>query len=243
MSELARCDLHCHYLPGVDDGVRTLEEGVALCRGLKGLGYSTVVATPHIRPGMFDNHKPQLEAAFAQLCAATRAEPGLPALGLAAEHFCDDTLFALFERGAALPYPGGHAALIEFASDRMPLRISEQFFRMQVRGVRPVIAHPERYTPVWKDAEVLRALVERGAVALLDLMALIGKYGRRPQRCAEDLLDQDLYFAACSDSHKPEDLPSVERGIARLVELVGAEQAELLLADRPRQILEGTVQD
>jgi protein-tyrosine phosphatase len=90
---------------------------------------------------------------------------------------------------------------------------------------------------------VLRALVERGAVALLDLMALIGKYGRRPQRCAEDLLDQELYFAACSDSHKPDDLPSVARAIARLVELVGADYAELLLADQPRQILQGTVQD
>jgi protein-tyrosine phosphatase len=243
VSELARCDLHCHYLPGVDDGVRTLQDGVALCRGLKQLGYRKVVATPHIRPGMFDNHKPQLEAAFAQLCAATRDEPELPELGLAAEHFCDDTFFGLLERGAALPYPGGHAALIEFATDRLPLRISEQFFRMQVRGVRPVIAHPERYTPVWKDDEVLRALVERGALALLDVMALIGKYGRRPQRCAEDLLDQDLYFAACSDSHKPEDLPGVERGIARLIELVGPEHAELLLADHPQQILEGTVQD
>jgi protein-tyrosine phosphatase len=243
VSQLARCDLHCHYLPGVDDGVRTLQDGVALCRGLKQLGYAKVVATPHIRPGMFDNHKPQLEAAFAELCAATCDEPELPELGLAAEHFCDDSFFGLLERGAALPYPGGHAALVEFAADRLPLRISEQFFRMQVRGVRPVIAHPERYSPVWKDDEVLRALVERGAVALLDLMALIGKYGRRPQRCAEDLLDQDLYFAACSDSHKPDDLPNVERGIARLIELVGADYAEQLLADRPRQILEGTVQD
>jgi protein-tyrosine phosphatase len=243
VSPLARCDLHCHYLPGVDDGVRTLEDGIALCRGLKQLGYSTVVATPHIRPGMFDNHKPQLEAAFAEFSAAVRDQPGLPERGLAAEHFCDDVFFGLLERGAALPYPGGHAALVEFAPERFPLRIAEQFFRMQVRGVRPVIAHPERYTPVWKEPEVLRELVERGALALLDLMALVGKYGRKPQRCAEDLLDQELYFAACSDSHKPEDLPSVERGIARLIELVGAEYAELLLADRPRQILEGTVQD
>lgn len=243
MTALERCDLHCHFLPGVDDGVRSLQDAIALCRGLKQLGYSTVVATPHIRQGMFDNHKPQLEAAFAQLRAATQAEPELPELGLAAEHFCDDTFFGLLERGAALPYPGGHAALVELATDRLPLRISEQFFRMQVRGIRPVIAHPERCMPVWRDDEALRVLVERGAVALLDLMSLIGKYGRRPQRCAEELLEQDLYFAACSDSHKPDDLTSVERGIERLIELVGPAYAELLLSERPRQILDGTVQD
>lgn len=243
MSELARCDLHCHYLPGVDDGVRTAQEGVELIRGLKQLGYSTVVATPHIRPGMFDNHKPQLEALFGAFNALSRDQDGLPERGLAAEHFCDDLFFGLLERGAALPYPGGHAALIEFPTDRMPLRIAEQFFRMQVRGVRPVIAHPERYTPVWKDLDALSGLLDRGALALLDVMALVGKYGKRPQRCAEDLLEEDLYFAACSDSHKPEDLSTVERGIARLVELIGAEDAELLLSERPRQILEGTVQD
>lgn len=238
-----RCDLHCHYLPGVDDGVRTLEEGIALCRGLAELGFSTVVATPHIRQGMFDNDRPQLEAAFREFVAASRELAGLPERGLAAEHFCDDVFFALLARDAALPYPGGHAALVEFATERMPLRLSEQFFRMQVRGVRPVIAHPERYMPVWKDSENLRVLVERGALGLLDVMALVGKYGRRPQRCAEELLDEDLYFAACSDSHKPDDLDNVARGIARLVELVGAEHAELMLADRPRQILAGTVQD
>ena len=66
-------------------------------------------------------------------------------------------------RGEALPYPGGHALLLEFPPERMPLGLVEQFFRMQVRGLRPVIAPPERYSPIWKSSEVLRELVERGA--------------------------------------------------------------------------------
>lgn len=243
MSTLARCDLHCHYLPGVDDGVRTLDQGLELCRGLASLGFSTVVATPHMRPGMFDNQKPQLEAVFAELDAAFALTGDLPERGLSAEHFCDDIFFARLERGHALPYPGGHAALIEFATDRLPLRLHEQLFRMQVRGVRPVIAHPERYAPVWKNSEALAELVDRGALGLLDVMSLVGKYGRRPQRAAEDLLEEDLYFAACTDSHKPEDLSHVARGIERLVELVGADYAEQLLGARPRQILAGAIVD
>ena len=81
----SRCDLHCHYLPGVDDGVRTLEESFALCRGLRELGFSTVVATPHMRPGMFDNERPQLEAAFAAFVSASQEQAGLPERELAAE--------------------------------------------------------------------------------------------------------------------------------------------------------------
>jgi len=242
MSAQQRCDLHCHYLPEVDDGARSLEDGQALCRGLGALGYTTVVATPHMRPGMFDNQKTGLITAFGRFVAATTGTSG-PELALAAEHFCDDEFFARLEQGRALPYPGGHAALIEFGPERFPLRIAERFFRMQVRGVRPVIAHPERYVPIWTDSASLRDLVERGAVALLDVMALVGEYGQKPQRAAEQLLDDELYYAACTDSHRAADLESVERGIARLSSLVGEEAAELLLADHPRQILAGTVQD
>ena len=243
MSGGARCDLHCHYLPGIDDGVCSVDEGLALCRGLSALGFGTVVATPHMRPGMFDNDKQQLTAAYVGFTERARNEPGLPELGLAAEHFYDDVVLSRIGRGEALPYPGGHALLLEFPPERLPLGLVEQFFRMQVRGLRPVIAHPERYSPIWKSSEALRELVERGALALLDVMALGGKYGRKPQRIAEQLLDDELYFAACTDSHKPDDLGLVERSIERLTSLVGEELADTLLAEHPRQILAGTVQD
>jgi len=111
-------DLHCHYLPGVDDGVRSFEEGVALCRALKQIGYASVTATPHIRSAMFANEKHDLERRFAEFSAACRSEPDLPELLLGAEHFCDDVFWSLFERDAILPYSGGKAALIELPQNR-----------------------------------------------------------------------------------------------------------------------------
>jgi protein-tyrosine phosphatase len=237
------CDLHCHYVPAVDDGVRTPDEGRRLCQALAELGYRTVIATPHIRSGMFENDQAGLRGAFEAFTAATSGESKMPELGLAAEHFCDEHFFQLLEHGAALPYPGGHAALVEFPPERIPLRVEERFFRMIVRGVRPVLAHPERYAQVWQSLEPMERLVDRGVLLLLDLMSLTGKYGRRPQRAAEALLDADLYYAACSDSHRPDDVATVERSIERLVELVGQADALLLLSERPRSILAGTVQD
>ena len=237
------CDLHCHYVPGVDDGVRTTEAGIALCKGLKALGYERVIATPHIRSGMFDNRKSGLTQAYADFQRNAGAAYDMPELGLAAEHFCDDVFFELLERGEALPYPGGHAALVEFPPDRLPLNLSERFFRMNLRGLRPVIAHPERYTPVFRDSSAIEDLVDRGALALLDTMSLTGKYGRKPQQTAERMLEEGLYYAACSDTHKPEDLPALERGIERLVELLGSDDARMLLGDNPKLILAGTVPD
>jgi protein-tyrosine phosphatase len=243
MSLSGLCDLHCHYVPAVDDGVKSAREGRELCAGLRSLGFSTVIATPHIRPGMFDNRRPQLMAAYDAFVAESADDASLPETGLAAEHFCDDTFFELLERGDALPYPGGHAALIEFSTERLPLGLASQLFRMQVRGVRPVIAHPERYKPIWRSSQELQDLIDRGGLALLDLMALVGKYGRQPRKAAEQLLDAGLYYAACSDSHKPGDLEQVAEGLARLVELVGEAEAQRLLSEHPRAILSGEVQD
>ena len=231
-------DLHCHWVASIDDGARTTEEGLAMLRGLAAAGFDTVAATPHMRPGMFDNDKASLQAAFAAMQAAVAADPKLPAVVLSSEHFFDDVVFARLVRGEGLPYPG-KAALVEFGSNRFPLRVEHRFFDLRRAGIVPVLAHPERYEPVWQDDECLSPLLDAGAHLLLDVCALVGKYGRAPQRAAERLLEEEAYEAACSDAHKPSDVEIVVRAIDRLEALVGASECARLLGDAPRAILFG----
>lgn len=234
-------DLHSHYIPGVDDGVRTVEESVRLCVGLARIGYELVIATPHIRTAMFDNRKAGLTAAFDTLVTTITGTPQLPELGLACEHFCDDVFFDLFEVGQALPFPGGHAALIELPPDQFPLNLAQRLFKMNVRGVRPVLAHPERYTPLFSSTAPLQGLLDIGVLPQLDVMALTGKYGRAPKKAAERMLKEDVYFLACSDAHRPADVEIVEDAIKLLKKLVGQERAGELLSENPRRILEGAL--
>lgn len=236
-------DLHCHYLPAIDDGVRTLDEGVALLRGLGDLGFAQVVATPHMRTAMFDNDRSGIEAAFARFVAAVEHEPGLPALGVGSEHFFDDVFWGRFSEREIVPYPGRHAALVEFPSRAFPTTVARRFFEMNVRGVRPVLAHPERYDPLFRRTDPLDPLLDAGALPLLDLMSLAGKYGRKPKKAAERMLEEGVYYAAASDSHRPDHVSFVAEGIARLRALVGDSEAEMLLAEHPRRILDGTVVD
>ena len=233
-------DLHCHYLPGIDDGVRTADEGLRVLGGLFDLGWSQVIATPHIRTAMFDNRAPGLRRAFDELAAIAAGAARMPALGLSAEHFCDDVFWDLFVRGEALPYPGGRAALIEFHYEAWPRNVERRLFEMMVRGVRPVIAHPERYAALFRETEPLDPLLDVGALTLLDLMSLVGRYGERPRRAAERMLEEGAYDAACTDAHRPDDVAIVARSVERLRELVGGEEAELLLGTHPRAILAGT---
>jgi protein-tyrosine phosphatase len=253
-------DLHCHWVAGIDDGVRTPAAGIALLRGLRSVGFSVVVATPHMRPGMFDNDQSSLSGAFAAMeapLAQARAEGALPEVHLSSEHFLDDVVFERIRRGEGLAYPsfavelppqaasgwaGARRAakrgvLVEFAYERFPMHAHNRFFDLHRAGFAPVLAHPERYAPVWKNAACLNPIIEAGAYLLLDLCSLVGKYGRAAQRASEKLLESGAYAAACSDAHKPEDVEVVAQAIERLAELAGDEGVTELLSAGPRRIL------
>jgi protein-tyrosine phosphatase len=244
-------DLHCHWVSAIDDGARTTDESLAMLRGLHQAGFDAVVATPHMRPGMFDNDRSRIESAFAAMQPILSAAGKLPSVHLASEHFFDDVVYGRLLAGESVPYPRlsgpvAHATadakrpvLIEFGPTSFPLRLQHRLFDLRRAGLVAVIAHPERYEPVWRDDGCLDPLLDAGAHLLLDVCALVGKYGRAPQRAAEKLLEEDAYEAACSDAHKPRDVDVVVQAIERLEALVGAPEANRLLGDGPRGILQG----
>lgn len=251
-------DLHCHWIAGIDDGVKTPEESVELLLGLRAAGFDRVVATPHMRPGMFDNDRAALERAFASMhphLIARREE--LPRVHLSSEHFLDDVVFDRLMKGCGLPYPDlgteglperGDATLapgarrlrgvlVELNPRGFPPQLQRRFFDLGRAGLRPVLAHPERYEPVWKDDRCLDPLLDAGACLLLDVCALVGKYGRASRRAAEKLLDDEAYEAACSDAHRPSDAAVVADAIGALDKRVGAAETARLLRCGPRGIL------
>ena len=236
-------DLHCHWVAEIDDGARTSAESVDMLRALGDVGFAEVIATPHMRNGMFDNTREDLERAYASSLREVERHDDLPRVGLSSEHHLDDVVFGELIAGRGLPYPGERAALIEFPNERFPLNHAQRLFELRCKRIRPVLAHPERYRPVWESIEVLDPLLDGGTVLLLDVAALVGKYGRTTKKCAQELLEAGYYYAACSDAHRPADAKHVEKGIARLYKLLDEEDADFMLIDGPRSILAGEVED
>ncbi|MBX3225412.1 MAG: protein tyrosine phosphatase [Labilithrix sp.] len=253
-------DLHCHWIAGIDDGVRTPDEGVDLLGRLRAAGFDLVVATPHMRPGMFDNDRKALELAFAAMCPRLVGRDDLPDVHLSSEHFLDDVVFGRLVKGQGLPYPDLGAAadpsgaspdvapahgaarrtrgvLVELSPQGFPPNLQRRFFDLGRAGLRPVLAHPERYQPVWKDDACLDPLLDAGACLLLDVCALVGKYGRASRKAAEKLLEEEAYEAACSDAHRPADADVVIEAIEALEKRVGAAETTRLLRGGPRGIL------
>src|SRR6185369_17132729 len=171
-------------------------------------GFDLVVATPHMRPGMFENDKRALENAFAAMCPVLTRGSDLPDVHLSSEHFLDDVVFTRLMKGLGLPYPDlagapspnprvqrtrddlpkvGQPArrrgvLVELNPQGFPPYLQHRFFDLGRAGLRPVLAHPERYQPVWKDDSCLDPLLDAGACLLLDVCALVGKYGRASRK-------------------------------------------------------------
>lgn len=232
-------DLHCHWVAGIDDGAPTPSDGVAMLQALRTAGFERVIATPHMRNGMFDNDRAALLEAFERMRPSLEAASGLPEVALSSEHYFDDVVYRRLLAGEGVPYPGDRAVLLEFYGVDFPPVVVDCLFDLRRRRLLPVIAHPERYRYLWGKPEALERLVDGGVAALLDVAALVGKYGREPQRAAEALLERGLYHAACSDAHRPADVADVARGIERLKTLYGQEEVDFLLREGPKLILEG----
>ncbi|HKY37445.1 MAG TPA: CpsB/CapC family capsule biosynthesis tyrosine phosphatase [Polyangiaceae bacterium] len=233
-------DLHCHFLPGIDDGAPTAADGIAMLEGLGQLGFERVMATPHMRPGMFDNEKLGLSEAFERFLPLLEGRR-VPDVELSSEHYFDELVYNRLLSGEALPYPGGRAALLEFYEIDFPPVIEQRLFDLRRRRILPVIAHPERYRKFWDQPEALERLVDQGVATLLDSMALTGKYGRRPQRAAEELLERELYQAACSDLHRAEDLDTLSKSLELIQHRYGREEIDFLFNEGPVALLAGSL--
>jgi protein-tyrosine phosphatase len=231
-------DLHAHYLPALDDGATDRKMSLQMVRGIAALGFSDLYATPHQRAGMFMPTREAIDAAFAAVKDDAR-EAGIGAtLGLGAENFWDTVLHQRLRERTVPSYGGGAAFLFEVNTQMMPAGIENELFQLRVEGHLPVMAHPERYTPVQRDLALAERL-SRHAALMIDLGALDGAHGKQEMKTARKLVLEGLAVAAASDTHRPEDQTRVASGMAWIRKQLGERALTVMLEENPRRMLGG----
>jgi tyrosine-protein phosphatase YwqE len=198
-------DLHSHMLPGIDDGARDLDEALAMARAYVADGVRSVVATPHIYPGVFDNQPAQIEQACQRLQLAL-ADHGIPLeLQWAAEVRASGELLDMLAQGQLcfLGHDGPwRHLLLELPDGQIPLGTDRLIDLLAAHHVRPVIAHPERNKAVMADPRKLAPLVARGCLLQVTAGSLLGEFGSKAEATSVDLLDLGWVSAVASDAHR-----------------------------------------
>lgn len=190
-------DLHTHLLPGVDDGVRQLEESVACLAYMKELGVRTIFLTPHIMDEYAGNTRESLTQAFHAL--QTVCPEGID-LRLAGEYMLDSGFLQRIKDGL-LPLDGKQV-LVETSYLSAHPNYQQMLYELSLEGYRPVIAHPERY--LYMEREEFFLLKEKGYCFQLNLFSLAGIYGEPVYRQGLWLLKEGLYDYIGSDIHQLE---------------------------------------
>lgn len=231
-------DLHSHILFGLDDGSPDLASSLMMLRGLASLGFETVCATPHQKAGQFLPSADEIASTHEALVTAADAEGIALTMPLAAENMWDQVFFERLTAGEIPSYDDGPAFLVEFQLAVLPTGLMERLFELRMKERLPVIAHPERYQPLWKDADRLDKLRNEAAL-VVDLGAVAGYHGRKEMKAARRMVTSGIAHAAASDAHSPSDVRVAAEGIAWIRKKAGADAVTRLLDTNPRKILAG----
>jgi protein-tyrosine phosphatase len=229
-------DLHSHILPGLDDGARTMEEAVEIARAALGDGIEAIAATPHVRDD-YPTEAATMERRVGELQAAL-AEAQVPLRLLTGGEVAIDRLVRLEREDLKRFGLGGNPnfLLVEFPYYGWPLDLADQLFRLQLVGITPVLAHPERNADVQADPERLERIVESGTLVQLTAASLDGRLGRSPRETGLRLVSLRLAHLIASDAHHP-GIRTV--GMAAAAEAVGGEAlARWLTEEVPRAIVD-----
>lgn len=209
-----KTDIHSHLIPGIDDGVKTIDESVSLIRELHALGITKIITTPHIRGEVYENSPEIIHAGLEELRHAVTEEKIPVEIEAAAEYFIDDSFLKLIQEKVPLMTFGKHKhILVEFSHFSIPYNFKTIIFDLQSMGYTVVLAHPERYYFFQNKIEEYKDLYFRGVQFQLNLVSLAMYYDRISAKTAEKLIDLGLYSYVGTDMHNKYYLQSCKKAL------------------------------
>ncbi|WP_347548505.1 CpsB/CapC family capsule biosynthesis tyrosine phosphatase [Pseudalkalibacillus hwajinpoensis] len=201
-------DIHSHILPGIDDGARTIDDSLAMARQAYEQGITKIVATPHHKNGTFNNEKNTILQEVNLLNKELQLEgidleilPGQEnrIYGELVDDLEGSELLTVNESGVYM--------LIEFPSSHLPRYANKLLFDLQVKGIIPIIVHPERNREIMENPDRLYQLVKEGALSQLTGTSVTGKMGKKIQKFSFDLIQSNLTHFIASDAHNTKNRP------------------------------------
>ncbi len=229
-------DLHAHIIAGVDDGPRTDADTANLLRAARSLGITTMVATPHLKHGLDAGYARKIDEARiqAEIIAAAEGmqlEQGFEVLIL-------PDLPRRIDAGEKLTLADTRTMLVELPFEQWPLYTDAVLFELETRGIRPLMAHPERYLPAIDDPSLVLELADKGVAMQVTWSSLTGVSGKGARNLAHMLIERNLVDVMATDAHSVgRRLKAIPEALSTLIGWVGEKRAWEMAVANPLAIL------
>ena len=234
-------DLHCHFLPGIDDGPETLQQALDLARAAVADGIVHSVLTSHVHPDRYPNQRHNLETAVAEFTAQL-AQANIPLqVSMGGEaRLCPELIDLIAQE--QIPFLGEVAGyrivLLEFPHQMIPVGSLRFIHSLLKLKIRPLIAHPERNKAIMANTDKVREFTEAGCWLQLTAGSLTGRFGPQAEQAAFKLIDEGWDCLLATDAHSlPNRPPLLSEGRDALSHRYGEQFARTMVQDKPAQIL------
>ena len=194
-------DIHSHLLPGIDDGAKDLDDAVALISKMASYGIKNIITTPHVLGSVYPNSTETIKEKLKKVKEALKNN-GLHDISIraAAEYMLDEQFSERIKNDDILTLKD-NLVLVEMSYFSAPLNLFEILFELQLKGYKPVLAHPERYNFYHNNFKMYNKLKKTGCLFQLNLLSLTEQYGKNVQKISIKLLNENMYDFVGTDTH------------------------------------------
>lgn len=195
-------DIHCHIIPGADDGAKHLTESVEMARQAVKEGITSIIATPHHQNGKYNNTKSEIIHCVDELNGILNKEMIDLTILPGQETRIYGEILDDYENGDILTLNNTEKYLfVEFPSNHVPRYTNKMLYNMQLQGIIPIIVHPERNSEIIENPEILYELVKNGACTQVTATSLVGGFGKSIKKFSFELIESNLTHFIASDAH------------------------------------------
>jgi protein-tyrosine phosphatase len=231
-------DIHCHILPEVDDGAKSWDLALEMCRMASHDGIRHIVATPHAN-SVYAYDRARADSVLQKLRVHARDLPLEFSLGCDF-HFCYDNVEAALGNKSRFTISGTGYLLIEFSDFSIPPTASQTIYNLGLAGMTCIITHPERNQILLNRPEMVLKFAEQGCVIQVTAAALTGRWGKKSQNVAQWLMERDAVHVLATDAHDVTNRPPIlSKACEIAARWANQDIARVLVNENPHAIVTG----
>ena len=232
-------DFHTHIIPNIDDGSRSVEETFNLIKEAKEAGFEGIILTSHYIENYYETDAPERDVWVKAISDSLKAKGIETNLYLGNEIYISENIMDLLINRKASTINNTSYVLFEMPLNAEPMNLYDVIYSLQENKLVPVLAHPERYSFVQKEPELVYDLIQKGVLMQANYGSILGQYGENAKMIVKKFLENDMIHFLGSDVHRQNSIyKKIPQALEEIRKIIGEEKLEKLTTTNPKLALE-----